>query len=158
MIVTKVSEIIFFSRKNIPWKSVAEYLKRYQGTSYTVEEYDDRIIFNMTSVDEYTSSTYTRRLKGTLAKAKANIVQILPELIRTATNRRWIENNDEKHKNNASKGWYRYDTYFELPIQAEDDENIHWNRYRETMIVRVNDRGLFFYDIINIKKEVSNPR
>lgn len=133
-------------------------MKKYQGNSYMVEEYGDEINVNMMSIDEYISSKYTRGLKGTLAKAKANIAQILPELIQSATNRRWIDNNDEKHKNNANKGWYRYDVFFSLPIKAEDDEDIHWNKYRATMIVRANDRGQFLYDIINIKKEVSNPR
>lgn len=153
-----VSKIIFRGRKNISWDAVGEYMKKYQGNSYMVEEYGDEINVNMMSIDEYISSKYTRGLKGTLAKAKANIAQILPELIQSATNRRWIDNNDEKHKNNANKGWYRYDVFFSLPIKAEDDEDIHWNKYRATMIVRANDRGQFLYDIINIKKEVSNPR
>ena len=108
----KVLNIIFRGRKDIPWKDVGEYMKRFQGKSYIVKEYGDVININLTSVDEYVSSGYTRRLKGTLAKTKANIIQLLPELIQNASNRRWVDNNDDKHKNNACRGWYRYDVFF----------------------------------------------
>lgn len=92
-----------------------------------------------------------------MAKTKANIVQALPQLIQTATNRRWIENKKEKHMNHAGKGWYRYDTYFRFLVQAEKEENIRWNLYSATIVVRINDQGLYLHDIINIKKEASKP-
>ena len=30
--------------------------------------------------------------------------------------------------------------------------NFRWNYYKGTLLVRINDNGLFLYDIINIKK------
>lgn len=154
----KVSKIIFRGRKGIPWEDVGEYMKRFQGQIYIVSESGDEIHINLTSVDEYVSSGYTRGLKGTLAKVKANIAQILPELIQNASNRRWVENKEEKHRNDASRGWYRYEVSFSMPVKAENDEEVRWNQYCATMVVRANDRGLYLYDIIAIKKEVSNPR
>lgn len=79
-------------------------------------------------------------------------------LFANATNRRWIENKKDKHINNAGKGWYRYDTYFSIPAQAENEEEIHLNSFIATMVVRINDQGLYLYDIINIKKEARKPR
>ncbi|MCM1091936.1 MAG: hypothetical protein NC413_13925 [Muribaculum sp.] len=93
-----------------------------------------------------------------MAKVKANIVQVLPQLIETAVNRRWSENKKDKHTNNAGKGWYRYDIYFCIPVQSENEQEVRWNFYVATMLVRINDQGLYLYDIINIKKEARMPR
>ena len=109
----------------------------------------------MITTDEFSGSNYTARLKGGLAKTKANIATIIPELIENATNRRWVDNKNTKHEKNALRGWYRYDVFFEIPVKADNEKTVRWNRYNATMIVRINDEGLFFYDIINIKKETS---
>ncbi|MDE5866892.1 MAG: hypothetical protein K2H31_09885 [Lachnospiraceae bacterium] len=45
---------------------------------------------------------YTKKLRGGLAKAKANSGQVIGEMIENAQSRRWIENKDEKHKKEAS--------------------------------------------------------
>ncbi len=149
----RVETVLFFGRKNISWNEVEKYMKKYQGKCYSVNESKETIKVNLTSIDEFVSSKYTRRLKGTLAKAKANIALTIPELIGNATNRRWIQNNDEKHRNNASKGWYRYDAFFSLPVKAENENEKRWNNYSCTIIVNANDTGMYLYDIINIKKE-----
>ena len=73
--------------------------------------------------------------------------------------RRWIENKKEKHNHNASKGWYRYDTLFALPKQnslSGSDTELR-SIYRATLVVRISEKGLFLYDVINIKKEASTP-
>ena len=149
----EVSNILFYGRKNISWDDVETYMKKYQGQTYEIREYQDKIKINLTSIDEYTSSKYTRSLKGTLAKAKANIAQIIPELIENASNRRWINNNAPKHKNNASKGWYRYDSFFSFPVKASGEKGIRMIDYMCTIIVMENDTGMYLYDIINIKKK-----
>lgn len=154
----QLDEIIFTGKQTIKWKEVEEYLKRYVGMSFIVKEYDDLLHVNSLFANEYAESQYTKKLKGSLAKVKANIVQMLPRLIENATNRRWIENKKEKHINNAGKGWYRYDTYFRVPVQAENEKEVRWNFFVATMVVRINDQGLYLYDIINIKKEASTPR
>lgn len=152
----RLNEIIFTGRQNIKWKEVEKYLKKYVGMSFIVSESNDVLHINSLFANEYTESQYTKKLKGGLAKVKANIVQILPQLIENATNRRWIENKKDKHANDAGKGWYRYDIYFSVPVQV--DKEICWNFYAATMVVRINDQGLYLYDIINIKKEARTPR
>lgn len=37
--------------------------------------------------------------------------QLIDSLIVHFTNKRWIENKNNKHSKNALEGWYRYDTY-----------------------------------------------
>ena len=158
MTYVKVEKIIFTGRQNIDWHKVKNYMKRFQGEAYRVAEYQDDIQINYTTLEEYTGSKYTWKLKGALAKVKANVVQIIPQLLINATNRRWMENQDKKHGNEACRGWYRYDAYFSMPIMNEQEKCIRWNDYRGTIIVRINDKGFYLYDIINIKKEASNPR
>ena len=56
-----------------------------------------------------------------------------------------------------SGGWYRYDVFFSIPVQVEKEKEIRWNYYKATMVVKINAKGFFFYDIINIKKEARTP-
>lgn len=154
----KVEKIIFKGKQNINWNEVEKYIKCYVDRKYINKEYGDEIVINTKSANEYAESNYTKRLRGALAKVKANIVQILPELIESATNRRWVENKNDKHNKNAINGWYRYNVFFSIPVKAEDDNIIRYNNYNATMIVRINDNGLFLYDIINIKKEARTPQ
>ena len=48
--------------------------------------------------------------------------------------------------------------FFSVPTKSENEDVVRWNDYRATVIVKINDRGLFLYDIIDIKKEASTPR
>ncbi len=154
--VIRVDKIIFKSKQNIPWRDVKEYLSKFMGKVFIVSKYNDEIVFNYESKNEYVGSNYTVRARGAIAKAKANIVQVLPELVCSATNRRWDINKSPKHIGNAKGGWYRYDVYFEIPVKSESEDLYSWNSYRATLVVRINDGKLYFYDIINIKKEARN--
>lgn len=149
----RVEEIRFRGKQNINWSEVRKYLKQFQGQEVLVAEYQDRIKINKDFVDEFCGSKYTRSLKGGLAKTKANIASVIPRLIKNATNRRWNENKDEKHRDDASQGWYRYDVFFSMPVRAENEAEIRWNEYSATMIVKINGHGKFLYDMINIKKK-----
>ena len=153
----KVEIILFKGKQNISWKDVELYIKRYQGKSFIIEKYNDQIILNYEFIREFAGSRYTRNLRGALAKVKANISQIIPDLICKADNRRWIENKAEKHVNQADGGWYRYDVHFSFPVQIENNPIKRWNDYCATLVVKINRRGLYLYDIINIKKEARNP-
>ena len=102
MTYANVSQIIFQNRQNIPWNEVEQYLKKYIGKSFVVKEYGDVIHIAGEFPDEFTESQYTKKLRGGLAKAKANSGQVIGEMIENAQNRRWIENKDEKHKKEAS--------------------------------------------------------
>ena len=155
MIYANVSQIIFKNRQNIPWNEVEQYLKEYIGKSFVVKEYGDLIYIAGEFPDEFTESQYTKKLRGGLAKAKANSGQVIGEMIENAQNRRWIENKDEKHKKDASGGWYRYDVAFTIPI--DDAGTVRRNAYQATAVVRIKEDKLYLYDIINIKKEASTP-
>lgn len=152
-----VSNILFTGKQCIAWNRVEMYLKGYIGSTYIVKKYQDKVAIAGDFPDEYTESTYTKSLRGALAKTKANISQIIPELIISATNRRWIENKDKKHNKDASKGWYRYDTVFGVEVCGNKEEIRRLNMYRATLIVRITETGMFLYDVINIKKEASKP-
>lgn len=67
------------------------------------------------------------------------------------------ENKDMKHRKNASEGWYRYDTYFSVPVKGSNDEMARENLYLATLVARKTEKGLYLYDIVDIKKEASTP-
>lgn len=101
---------------------------------------------------------YTNKLNGTIAKAKANASQGIPELVEIAVGKHFKENVGEKHKWNARYGWYRFDSRFALPVYGEDDEIKRYNVFHASLIIRhANDGKKYLYDIIDIKKETSNP-
>ncbi len=153
----EIKSIIFTGKQNIPWSEVETYLRKYDGMEIENAEFGDTIKINSVFADEYSHSKYTKKLRGGLAKTKANLAQIVPELVISATNRRWTENKDEKHEENAIRGWYRYDAYFSMQVYDSSERCYKTNYYTATVIVRINDVGLFLHDIINIKKEARRP-
>ncbi len=155
MIYANVPQIIFKNKQNIPWNEVEQYMKKYIGKSFVVKEYGDVVHIASEFPDEFTESEYTKKLRGGLAKAKANSGQVIGEMIENAQNRRWIENKDEKHNKEASGGWYRYDVAFTIPV--DDAGAVRRNAYQATAVVRIKKDKLYLYDIINIKKEASTP-
>ena len=105
---------------------------------------------------EYSGSKYTHSIKGTNAKAKANAVQGIPEMIEIALGKYYRENKERKHWRNARYGWYRYNSRFALPVY-KDDEIERYNIFHASLIVRYSeDNRMYLYDIIDIKKETSN--
>ncbi len=135
-----------------------EYLQRYVGEILEITETSDIIYIGKDFTDEFTGSVYTHKLKGGLAKAKANMVQGISEMIEIATDKRWNEDFERRHKKRAEKGWYRYNTRFALPVTTESGEKNNYNIYQAVLIVRyASDNKLYLYDIQNIKKETSNP-
>ena len=155
--IAYIEDIIFVNKQNIPWNQVEQYLKKYIGTQYKIAETEDVICIASEFPDEYAESQYTKRLRGNIAKAKANAAQIIGKMIVIATNKRWIENKDQKHKKDADKGWYRYDTYFGMPVKGSNEHTERVNIYKATLVIRNAMSGLYLYDVINIKKEASKP-
>ena len=152
-----IEKIIFVNKQNIPWAEVERYLKKYIGQEYTVAKTGDIIMIGTDFPDEFAESKYTKSLRGNLAKAKANAAQVVGKMIVVAENRRWVENKDKKHQKDAMGGWYRYDTFFAMPVQGSDEKQERRNIYRATLLVRIALNGLYLYDIVNIKKEASKP-
>jgi hypothetical protein len=155
MIFAEVKSIIFKNKQNIPWNDVEDYLKDFIGNEIIVKEYGDVIHIQGDFPDEFTESRYTKKLRGALAKAKANAAQVIVEMLENAKNRRWAENKDSKHDKEANGGWYRYDVGFIIPV--EHNGTAAQNRYLATAVVRIKDGKLYLYDVINIKKEASTP-
>lgn len=147
---------IIFKGKNIVWSDVKEYLKRYVGRYYYISE-DDEVIFIGTEFPgEYAESIYTKSLKGANAKAKANAVQVLPEMIKIASNGIFENNRKEKHSRDAKNGWYRYDTRFAVPIYNDIGNIDRYNIFKARLLIRHASSGKkYLYDIMEIKKETS---
>ena len=152
--IVVINDTIFKGRRDICWKDVETYLKRYVGEVYSVAEDSEIIYIGPELPSEYSGSVYTKRLKGALAKAKANAAQVIPEMIEIATNRTYEENRKAKHDRNAKKGWYRYDTRFAIPVYDEDGEVERYNIFRGRILIRHASNGKkYLYDILEIKKE-----
>lgn len=146
-LLVKIETVVFSNKQNIPWNDVEVYLKRFVGETHVVNSTGDQIIIAGDFPDEYTESRYTKKLRGALAKAKANAATVIPEMIKYAENRRWIENKEEKHTKDAPGGWYRYDSWFGLPVQASQENEERINTYRATLVVRIKNDKLYLYDV-----------
>ena len=153
-----IPHIIFEGKRSISWYEVEKYLLQYVGKIFEVSETKDFVYIDKTFADEYTGSVYTRKLRGALPKVKANMVQGIPEMIEIATEKRWKEDFENRHKKKAGKGWFRYNTRFALPIMNENRDIVKYNIYNAVLIVRyASDEKLYLYDIQNIKKETRYP-
>lgn len=156
--IVMINDILFKGRQNIDWDEVEQYLKQYVGKFVEIAESKEIIYIGNDLSDEYTGSKYTATLKGTLAKAKANASQGIPEMIEIAGNKRFRENLARKHSKDAKFGWYRYDSRFALPIFDDYGEVLRYNVFHVVLVIRhAEDKKLYLYDIINIKKETSTP-
>ncbi len=107
---------------------------------------------------EYSGSKYTHSIKGTNAKAKANAVQGISEMIEIAVGKHFRENKESKHWRKAMYGWYRYDSRFAIPVYRDDEEVERYNIFHASLIVRYSEDGkLYLYDVIDIKKRNEQP-
>ncbi len=156
--IVVIHDIHFKGKRHICWEDVEKYLKQYIGEFYEMAESLDIVHIGNEFADEFRGSKDTVRLKGTLAKAKANAASGVPELIEIASNKRFKVNLNDKHKNNAKYGWFRYDSRFALPVYDDNGEVERYNIFHVEMLIRHDADGkLYLYDIVNIKKEPSNP-
>ena len=153
-----INDIRFKGKRSIDWKEVRAYLKKYVGDFYKMASTGDVIYIGNDLPSEYSGSKYTHSIKGTNAKAKANAVQGIPEMIEIAVGKYFRENKESKHWRNAMYGWYRYDSRFAIPVYRDDEEVERYNIFHASLIVRYSEDGkLYLYDVIDIKKETSNP-
>ena len=152
--LVRIDTIAFSGKRRIDWDGVEEYLKRYVGQKYQIDETNDLTYIGSEFPDEYANSKYSARIHGTIGKAKANASQVIPELIKIATNITHRENHDDKHNKDAKFGWYRCTIRFSLPICDDKGSFIGENTFRGRMIIRFDEDGKkYLYDIIDIKKE-----
>jgi hypothetical protein len=158
--IVVIWDIVFKNRQCIDWDEVEAYLYRFAEEQCIIDQYSEKVYIGSEFPKEYAGSEYTRHLKGTLAKAKANAAQGIPELIKIAKNRKYDPNHKKKHSIRAKYGWYRYDSRFAIPVYDTDGEIERFNVFRVRMIVNHAAYGKkYLYDMINIKKEkeTGNP-
>ncbi len=156
--IVVINDIRFKGKRSVNWKDVKEYLKEYVGDFYKIASTGDVIYIGSDLPSEYSGSKYTISLKGATSKAKANAASGLPEMIEIAVGKHFRINQEMKHKRDAKNGWYRYDSRFALPVYGNDGEIERYNVFHASMLIRhSNDDKLYLYDIIDIKKETSNP-
>lgn len=156
--IVVVNDIKFKGRQNIEWDKVEIYLKQYIGRRIEIADSKENIYIGNDMPDEYTGSNYTAKLKGALAKAKANAAQGIPEMIEIAFNKKFQSNFAKKHEKDAKFGWYRYDARFALPVFNENGEAMRYNIFHAELLIRHASDGKFYlYDVINIKKETGTP-
>ena len=149
-----IDEIIFRGRRNINWEAVELYLQKYVGELVEVASTKEIIKIKRDFPDEFVGSVYTNRLRGGLAKVKANLVQGIIQTVQIAKKRRIMENKKMKHENDARYGWHYYKTRFGIPIYGEEDNEINYNCYSALIIVRHSRSGeKWLYDIQDIRKE-----
>ena len=152
--IVVINDIRFKGKRSVNWKDVKEYLKEYVGDFYKIASTGDIVYIGSDLPSEYSGSLYTKKLNGTAAKAKANAAQGIPEMLEISTGRHFKENNGEKHNWNARKGWYRYDSYFALPVYGNDGNIERYNVFHASLLIRhANNNKMYLYDIIDIKKK-----
>ena len=156
--VVVIHDIIFKKKQYVEWKDVKEYLKKYVGDVYTVLSSNEKVYIGADFPNEYTGSAYTYSLKGANVKAKANAVQGIPEMIEIATGGNYKENDENKHSRNAKFGWYRYDSFFAIPVHDNEGEVDYYNVFHASLLIRHSEDGKkYLYDIIDIKKRNELP-
>lgn len=156
--VVLIPNIIFINKQNIDWNEVETYLKRYVGEIVAMTESKDIIYLGKDFPDKYTGSKYTRKTKGARAKAKANAVQGIREMVEIATDKTFRNNHKTKHNSDAENGWYYYTTRFALPIYDNESKTSQYNVYTGCLVINCTSVGkMYLYDLVNIKKEASNP-
>lgn len=156
--IVVIHDTVFRNKQNINWSDVEKYLGQYVGEIYTIEEDGEEIYIGKDLPDEYAHSNYSAKLKGALAKTKANAAQAIPEMIEISSNGSYRDNEERKHTLDARFGWYRYDSRFAIAIYNNDGEVERYNVYKARMIIRHDADGKkYLYDVINIKKEPSTP-
>ena len=156
--IAVLHDIRFKGKRRIDWHEVENYLKKYIGNYYKIEDTQEMIHIGKDLPDEFSGSQDTARLQGALAKAKANVAQGIPELIKIAINKRFKNNLASKHSVNAKFGWYRYDSKFALPVYDEMGKVERYNVFCAEILIRhAANKRMYLYDIVNIKKETSTP-
>ena len=60
--IAVIHDVIFQGKRSVEWVDVEQYLKRFVGEEYTIEETGDLIYIGADLPDEYTHSNYTMLL------------------------------------------------------------------------------------------------
>ncbi len=150
--------IIFKNKQNINWNAVEKYLQKYVGEIVTIAETSDIVYIGIDFPNEYKGSKYTKLLKGSNAKAKANAAQGIMEILKIATEKRFRKNREDKHSTDAGNGWYYYTTRFAMPVYEDEAKTDIYNIYSACLLINYTKFGkMYLYDLVDIKKEARTP-
>lgn len=156
--IVEIQNIRFSGKRKIDWDGVEQYLKKYIGKKFIVEENGKTVNIASDFPDEYANSKDSTKSHGTIGKAKANAAQAIPELIQTLSEIKYFSNLDDKHKSDAPNGWLRGTVHFCLSVTNDKGEVIGTNTFRGRMVIRCDSENkLYLYDIVTIKKKRSTP-
>ena len=156
--IVVIPNVIFKNKQDIDWNAVEKYLEqRIKDVVLNIES-QDVIYLGKKFSEEYTRSKDTRNARGARAKAKANAVQGIHEIVENATDRVYVTNKKKKHEKEAENGWYYYTARFAIPCYINGRKTDMYNIYKGRLVVNHSFNGkLFLYDLVDIKKEASNP-
>jgi hypothetical protein len=156
--VVVIADIIFLNKQNIKWKNVEKYSRQFIGKAVKVSDTGDVVQICNKFPSEYIGSNYTNNLRGAKAKAKANAIQGICEMVEIATDKTSRPNYKQKHRFEAAMGWYYYKTRFALPIYDTERKTDKYNVYSGCLVTHCNSYGkIHLYDLVDIKKEAGEP-
>ena len=158
--VVVVKKIIYRGKTKSEWDEIEKQLLEHIGDCYKISNTSEFIYVDTDFPDEFTRGKDKVSLRGANLKAKANIIQVLGELIEIADNKAYSVDYGDKHGLKAKNGWYRYDTRIALPVYNQENHIERYNIYKLRMLVRHdNDGKLYLYDFLRTKKEkeMSSP-
>ena len=79
-------------------------------------------------------------------------------MLEIAANKTYCQNHKTKHNSDAQNGWYYYITRFALPIYENKIKTNQYNIYTGRLVINHTSTGkMYLYDLVDIKKEASNP-
>ena len=137
--------------KNNFQKIINNALLSINGETYVIKSDNRNVIADVVFADEFSGSIQTFSAQDRERAAKMNSIAGLSSIIENAKNPTYKKNLKAKHNKNAKRGWVYYDIRFGIK-----EENI--NYFTAKLVVRLDENGNdYLYDIINIKKEASNP-
>ena len=156
--MVKIERLKFNNKNKFKWKQLENELLSFVGDEVIIDFNKKAVTFDKKTVDEMSSSNYNYKLQGKMKLVKANACMYYKELLKEAINERHQEDFNNKHGNLALTGFDRYDTFFEYPDRDVNGNIIGFTKYKATIVVRcASDDKFYLYDIIDIKKEISDP-
>ena len=151
--MVRIEKLKFNSKNKFNWEQLEKELMSFIGNEVIIDLNKKAVLFDKKTADEMSSSNYNYKLQGKMKLVKANACMYFKELLKEAINERHQEDFNKKHGNLASKGFDRYDTFFEYPDRDANSNITGFTRYKATIVIRcASDDKFYLYDIINIKK------
>lgn len=156
--MVKIENLKFNNKNKFKWEQLEKELMSFVGNEVVIDLNKKTVIFDKRTTDEMSFSNYNYKLQGKMKLVKANACMYYKELLKEAINERHQEDFNKKHGNLALKGFDRYDTFFEYPDRDASGNIKGFTKYKATIVVRLaSDDKFYLYDIIDIKKEISDP-